>query len=322
MNSEEAIHLQQLLTEHKRRVYELELQAAKFGANCPPHVKTEIEDIYAKIKDIDNRIDTNTIRSFYEGRQYIQGIVYDLESINHKLQKVEVKKTHTVRLFGIPILSITSIISRTSTILFFILGAAVFMALGSVAGLTANYPRSEAEKRTAETERNLAVAERATAEAARAAAQTAQAVELERQATQEAVLSTATAVAVESTQTAVAQATLQSQAAATAQIPTRCQIISSVSIHRAPSNKEPVIWAFDTGTIVMPLARDDSGFWVQLQDATAGRQGWVIRNFVSCNFDLASLPINNNTIISTSTPTPVTPTATVPIRLPSTVGGG
>jgi len=49
MNSDEVEHLQELLKIHKRRVNVLEQQAAKYGINCPPEIKVEIEDIQQQI---------------------------------------------------------------------------------------------------------------------------------------------------------------------------------------------------------------------------------------------------------------------------------
>ncbi|NOK60947.1 MAG: hypothetical protein GFH27_549289n71 [Chloroflexi bacterium AL-W] len=57
-------HNQQLLDTYQRRLQILELQAAQFGINTPPHIVMEIEDLTKKIKEIENQINpTNTLKN-------------------------------------------------------------------------------------------------------------------------------------------------------------------------------------------------------------------------------------------------------------------
>lgn len=48
--------LQELLRENQRRLFYLEKQKARYGAMTPPHVLMEIEDIQARITELENRI--------------------------------------------------------------------------------------------------------------------------------------------------------------------------------------------------------------------------------------------------------------------------
>jgi hypothetical protein len=51
-------HLEALRQDHQRRLNVLERQAAQFGLHAPPHIVTEIEDIRAKIAEIDRQLTT------------------------------------------------------------------------------------------------------------------------------------------------------------------------------------------------------------------------------------------------------------------------
>ena len=54
MNSKEQdIHFKKIREIHVRRLQVLELQAAQFGINTPPHIVLEIEDIKEKIRLIE-----------------------------------------------------------------------------------------------------------------------------------------------------------------------------------------------------------------------------------------------------------------------------
>jgi hypothetical protein len=49
-------HLEALRHDHQRRLQVLERQAAQFGLHAPPHIVTEIEDIQAKIAEIERQL--------------------------------------------------------------------------------------------------------------------------------------------------------------------------------------------------------------------------------------------------------------------------
>lgn len=49
-------HLQELRVHHERRKHVLELQSAQLGRATPPEVRTEIEDIDGKLREIDKSI--------------------------------------------------------------------------------------------------------------------------------------------------------------------------------------------------------------------------------------------------------------------------
>jgi hypothetical protein len=44
MDQEEVTHLRELIKENKRRLHVLEVQATKYGLNCPPQILIAIED--------------------------------------------------------------------------------------------------------------------------------------------------------------------------------------------------------------------------------------------------------------------------------------
>ena len=49
-------HLQALRVQHERRKHVLELQAAQFGRSTPPEIRTELDDIDGKMREIDKSI--------------------------------------------------------------------------------------------------------------------------------------------------------------------------------------------------------------------------------------------------------------------------
>jgi hypothetical protein len=56
MDEEERQHQSELLQAYKRRLHVLEQQAAEFGAQVSPQVVIEMEDLRAKIADINTKL--------------------------------------------------------------------------------------------------------------------------------------------------------------------------------------------------------------------------------------------------------------------------
>src|SRR6266496_3253012 len=53
---EEIAHIHLLIKERRRRLRPLEVQEAKYGKDCPPHVINEIQDIYNEIRTLEQRL--------------------------------------------------------------------------------------------------------------------------------------------------------------------------------------------------------------------------------------------------------------------------
>jgi signal transduction histidine kinase len=56
MDSDERAHLQDLIRVYTRRFRKLELEVAKYGGNCPPHIQTELEEIQEKLDDLNRKV--------------------------------------------------------------------------------------------------------------------------------------------------------------------------------------------------------------------------------------------------------------------------
>ena len=56
MDSDERAHLQDLIRVYTRRRRKLELEAAKYGGNCPPHIQTELEEVQEKLDDLNRKL--------------------------------------------------------------------------------------------------------------------------------------------------------------------------------------------------------------------------------------------------------------------------
>jgi Novel STAND NTPase 1 len=55
MDSDELAHLHDLIRVYTRRFRKLELEAAKLGANTPPHIQTELDEIQEKLDELDQK---------------------------------------------------------------------------------------------------------------------------------------------------------------------------------------------------------------------------------------------------------------------------
>jgi hypothetical protein len=193
MNSDEVEHLHELLKIHKKRVNVLEEQAAKYGINCPPEIKIEIEDIQEQIARFERQLQGNVIQSYLQGRETLREFNREMDSVTHGLSNVVVEEKRTYRFFGLPIWSV--VISRT------ILTLLVITVVGGVGFAVQVQERM-----------NTAAAQeaaRATAQAATAAAQAAQAATAAAQATTAAARATAQATATEAAARATADAATQ-----------------------------------------------------------------------------------------------------------------
>src|SRR5262245_7419947 len=56
MDSDERVHLQDLIKVYTKRFRKLELESAKYGGNGPPHIQTELEEIQEKLDDLNRKI--------------------------------------------------------------------------------------------------------------------------------------------------------------------------------------------------------------------------------------------------------------------------
>jgi hypothetical protein len=197
MDAEDVARLQEKIETHKRRLHELELQAARFGIHCPPHIKIEIEDIQEQIFQIERRIDKNVIKSYIEGRETLKGVAYSLDGLEHNLKKVVLEEQRIYRIFGLPILTISRVVSQV------LLAAFIVLFVGATAALL---------NRIATSSRQQEVTAQAVREQT-AMAQAAATVQMQTQtAGTLAIMQTQTALAVQ-TQTAGTLAIMQMQTA-------------------------------------------------------------------------------------------------------------
>jgi hypothetical protein len=211
MNSDEVEQLRELLKIHKKRVNVLEQQAAKYGINCPPEIKIEIEDIQEQIKHFERNLQGNVIQSYLQGRETLRQFNRELDSVTHGLSNVVVEEKRTYRFFGLPVWSV--VISRTILTLLMVVagfGAGLTLQQRNQTGLSPQATAqaalataqaapaiSQAALATAQTAQAEAQAARATAQAetqaARAALATAQARVIELEAEVQALQATITA---------------------------------------------------------------------------------------------------------------------------------
>src|SRR5215213_1011588 len=111
MNSDEVERLHELLKIHKRRLNVLEQQAAKYGINCPPEIKTEIEEIQVQIKRFERNLQGNVIQSYLQGRETLKQFNREMDSVTQGLSNIVVEEKRTYRFLGLPIWLV--VISRT-----------------------------------------------------------------------------------------------------------------------------------------------------------------------------------------------------------------
>jgi hypothetical protein len=174
MNSDEVEHLQELLKIHKRRVNVLEQQAAKYGINCPPEIKVEIEDIQQQIARFERQLQGNVISSYIQGRETLRQFTRDMDTVTQGLSNVVVEEKRTYRLFGLAVWSV--VISRTILTLL-MLAAVIGVGLALQPHITGLTISSTAQAQTAQAQSQTVKAFLATRSAAqvqtRVAAQTA-----------------------------------------------------------------------------------------------------------------------------------------------------
>lgn len=143
MNSDEVEQLQELLKIHKKRVNVLEQQAAKYGINCPPEIKIEIEDIRQQIARFERNLQGNVIQSYVQGRETLKRFNREMDDVTHGLSNVVVEEKRTYRFFGLPVWSV--VISRTIlTLLMMVAGFGAGLALEQQ-NRTAGSPQATAQ---------------------------------------------------------------------------------------------------------------------------------------------------------------------------------
>ena len=93
--------------------------------------------------------------------------------------------------------------------------------------------------------------------------------------------------------------------------------ISGLNLRNGPGVAyAPPIDSLALDTVLLPLARDVNGSWIEVEVTSTGRNGWVssASQYVDCNIDIAKLPIG----IALPAPTPTL----VPRPMPSPIRGG
>ena len=128
MNADDAAHIRELIAVNQRRLRKLEVQAAALGAHCPAPILVEIDETRASIALFEEQIDDRVIQSYLEGRKTAHDFVYDLDAIEHKLNQVVVQETRVYRFFGLPVFTVSTVISRVFT-LFVVLISLSFVTL-------------------------------------------------------------------------------------------------------------------------------------------------------------------------------------------------
>ena len=199
MNADEVEHLRELLKIHKKRLNVLEEQAAKYGINCPPEIKIEIEDIQEQIARFEQQLQGNLIQSYVQGRETLSQFNREMDSVSHSLSKVVVEEKRTYRFFGLPIWSV--VISRTiltSLILIAVVGVGLTLQVQQHAYTAALEPMTAAAQAAAA----RATAQAVQTEAARATAQAAQTEAAQAQATAAQATAQATAQVAQTAQPA------------------------------------------------------------------------------------------------------------------------
>src|SRR6266545_7969248 len=122
MDEAEIEHIREIITAYKRRLYELEVQAAKLGLQCPPHIPIEIEDIKENIELFAHKIENEALSSYQEVREVARHFRQEIDTIAGHLQKIVVEEKRVYRILGIPIFSISIIVARTTNIVLFFIG--------------------------------------------------------------------------------------------------------------------------------------------------------------------------------------------------------
>src|SRR5689334_19005282 len=88
MDTEEVAYKKELLRAHERRVRELELRKASLGANCPPEVKTEVEDIHNTIAMLRKDIEVSN-KQLINGKEINQKTILYIDDESVMLNFIE-----------------------------------------------------------------------------------------------------------------------------------------------------------------------------------------------------------------------------------------
>src|SRR5581483_12516675 len=121
MDDDEIAHLHELVSIQKRRLHELEKQAALLGVQCPPHITLEIEDIKQNIAMFARRIAEQRAGSFHETKEVMRQFKQQIDVIANHLEEIKVEEKRVYRLFGIPVFTVSVIVSRTVNIVVFLM---------------------------------------------------------------------------------------------------------------------------------------------------------------------------------------------------------
>jgi hypothetical protein len=105
MNSDHITHIEELVTAYRKRLHELELQAAHFGFDCPAHIRLEMQEIYDKIRQFEVSISQNCEELASTARVVAMRIQSDIDAVEKDLKKTLVTRKKVFRLFGIPVWS-------------------------------------------------------------------------------------------------------------------------------------------------------------------------------------------------------------------------
>lgn len=99
----------------------------------------------------------------------------------------------------------------------------------------------------------------------------------------------------------------------------QCEVVTDgLNLRFGPgTNYAPPIRQLDNGTQLQPLAHNSDASWIQVTVIATGQVGWVSASsdYVECNIDLKTLPLEIPTPTPTPTPSP-TPIPTPSIELP------
>src|SRR5690349_3547959 len=110
MNSDEVVHLQELTKAYLDRLRALQLQAARYGNDCPAHITVEISTTEKQLSTLEQQIGDGLHESYPKTKVILEDLRYHLDSIQAKLQTVQVQEKE-FRLFG---RTIFSIVTRTT----------------------------------------------------------------------------------------------------------------------------------------------------------------------------------------------------------------
>lgn len=83
MASEDRAHQEELLRAYRRRLQVLQLQAAQFGIYAPPHITIEIEELEAKIAEVERGLGpaARSVPTAPEGKQLPQEQIRQLTDL-------------------------------------------------------------------------------------------------------------------------------------------------------------------------------------------------------------------------------------------------